>query len=73
MKLTPEQLEAELLQLPPSVRARLADALFESLEEPDAEIDAAWAVEAERRYQELRTGSVNGVPAAEAFAKAWAA
>ena len=32
MKLTPEQLEAELLQLPPSVRARLADALFESLE-----------------------------------------
>jgi putative addiction module component (TIGR02574 family) len=70
MKLTPEQLEAELLQLPRSVRARLAEALLDSLEEADTEIDAAWADESERRYQELRAGSVKGVPAAEALAKA---
>ncbi len=70
MKLTPEQLEAELLQLPPSLRARLAAALLDSLEEADTELDAAWADEAERRYQELQAGSVKGVPAAEALAKA---
>lgn len=70
MKLTPEQLEAELLQLPPSVRARLAEALLDSLEEADTAIDAAWAEEAERRYEELRAGTVKGVPVAEALAKA---
>jgi len=70
MKLTPEQLEAELLQLPPAVRARLAEALLDSLEEADTELDRAWAEEAERRYQELKGGTVTAVPAAEALAKA---
>ncbi len=70
MKLTPEQLEAELLQLPPVVRARLAEALLDSLEEADTELDSAWAQEAERRYQELTSGTVKAVPAAEALAKA---
>lgn len=70
MKLTPEQLEAELLQLPTSLRARLAEALLDSLEEADSEIDLAWANEAERRYQELRSGSVKGISAADALAKA---
>ncbi len=69
MKLTPEQLEAELLQLPPAVRARLAEALLDSLEEADTELDVAWAEEAERRYQELKTGSVGALPAAEALAR----
>jgi putative addiction module component (TIGR02574 family) len=70
MKLTPEQLEAELLRLPPAVRARLAEALLDSLEEADTELDRAWAEEAERRYQELRAGTVTAVPAADAIAKA---
>jgi putative addiction module component (TIGR02574 family) len=73
MKLTPEQLEAELLQLPPAVRARLAEALLDSLEEADTELDRAWAEEAERRYQELKAGTVTAVPAGEAIAKARAA
>jgi putative addiction module component (TIGR02574 family) len=70
MKLTPEQLEAELLQLPPAVRARLAEALLDSLEEADTETDLAWADEAERRYQELKAGAVKGVPVADALATA---
>lgn len=70
MKLTPEQLEAELLQLPPAARARLAEALLDSLEEADTETDLAWADEAERRYQELKAGAVKGVPVADALASA---
>ncbi len=72
MPLTPDQLQAELLNLPPSVRARLAEALLESLEEADAEHDLAWAAETERRYQELKAGVVKGISAEEAFAKAHA-
>lgn len=70
MKVPPEQLEAELLQLPPHVRARLAEALLASLDEADSELDVAWGEEAERRADELRSGQVAPVPAAEAKARA---
>jgi putative addiction module component (TIGR02574 family) len=33
-----------------------------------AEIEAAWAAEAERRLAELRSGTVAGVPADQVFA-----
>jgi len=69
MKVSPERLEAELLQLPPHVRARLAEALIASLEESDTELDIAWGEEAERRAAELRAGSVSPVPADEARAR----
>jgi len=70
MKLSPDQLEAELLQLPPHVRARLAGALLASLDELDSELDVAWADEADRRAAELETGEVKGIPAADARAAA---
>ncbi len=70
MKLTPEQLEAELLQLPQALRARLAEALLDSLEDADTELDLAWAAEANRRYQEIKSGVVKPILATEAVAKA---
>ena len=70
VNLTPDQLQAELLQLPAPVRARLAQALLESLEEPDAELDLAWSTEVQRRYAELKSGAVEAVPAEVAFARA---
>ena len=70
MKVLPEQLEAELLQLPSHVRARLAEALLASLDEQDSELDLAWGEEAERRAAELRSGQVAPVPADEARARA---
>ena len=70
MKVSPEQLQAELLQLPPHVRARLAEALLASLDEPDSELDIAWGDEAERRADELRSGQVQPVPAADARSRA---
>jgi putative addiction module component (TIGR02574 family) len=63
-----QELEAELMKLPSHERARLAEALIASLDEED-EIAEAWAVEAERRYQELRSGAVEGVPAEDVLAR----
>lgn len=54
-----ERLEAELLRLPPSVRAHLARVLADSV--PSADEDAFWAEwgeEAERRYQAVVSGEV---------------
>jgi Putative addiction module component len=54
-----EELEAAVLQLPETGRARLARILLLSLGEP-AEDDAEqiWVEEAERRYQEIQRGEV---------------
>lgn len=61
-----QELESEALKLPSHERARLAEALIASLDEED-EISAAWADEAERRDEDLRSGAVKGVPAEEVF------
>jgi putative addiction module component (TIGR02574 family) len=61
-------IEAEALKLPSHERARLAELLIASLDEED-EWAQAWAAEAERRYEELKSGAVTGVPAEEVFAR----
>ena len=78
MKLNPESIEAQLLHLPPSERARLAELLLASLDARDSDVltpaeqtavDAAWLAEAERRAADLISGVVAGVPAAEVYAE----
>jgi hypothetical protein len=57
---------------PPADRARLAVRLLASLEETAEsaeEIERLWIVEAERRFQELRGGVVQGIPARQVFAE----
>ena len=63
-----QELEAEVLKLPSRERARLAEVLIASLDEED-EIAQAWANEAERRYEELRSGTTKSIPAEEVFAR----
>lgn len=47
------------LALPPQLRATLAEELLRSLDAvQQAEIDAAWAEEAEQRVQEIEQGTV---------------
>lgn len=61
----------QALQLSPEDRARLALQLLASLEESGEsaeEIEKLWIAEAERRFQELRSGVVQGIPAGEVFA-----
>jgi len=61
---TKEDIEAAALQLPERERARLAELLLASLDEED-EIASAWADEAERRFEELKSGTTKALPADE--------
>lgn len=64
-------LEAAALLLPPSERAKLAERLLASIdnEDQDAEIEAAWAAEIERRVKAFEAGEYEEIPAEQAFAE----
>ena len=64
-----EVLAAQLLTWPTSDRARLAALLLASIEPSDADVDATWDVEVDRRAAELDAGHVRGIPAADVFAE----
>ena len=68
MDITRETLEAELLSLPRSERARLVELLQESLDTPE-ESDQAWEEELDRRWQDYVDGKTQAVPAKEALAR----
>jgi Putative addiction module component len=59
-----DTLEAEVLKLPAGARSHLLDRLIASLG-IDAEIEGAWALEAERRDVEINEGKVSTVPGNE--------
>lgn len=57
-----DELLAQVLLLPRPERARLAEELLSSLEEPDdQEVAAAWAADLERRSREVAGGKVETV------------
>lgn len=62
-----EELIEEAVSLPVEERARLAECVLQTLNAPDAEIDAAWAAEARRRLEELRSGQVEAIPGEVVF------
>jgi Putative addiction module component len=65
-----EQLTEELMALPSLSRALLAEKLVESLEfDTDPTIQAAWVVEAKKRRDQVRDGSVQPIPGEEALAQ----
>lgn len=70
MSRTLEQIADEVLRLPEESRARLMERLLSSFEEQDDEgIARAWVEEAERRDDEMSSGSEKGLPAQEVFSK----
>lgn len=68
MSTTVEELEAEVLQLPAEIRARLVERLIASLD-VDPEVEEAWATEIERRNSEIERGAISLLPGAETLAK----
>lgn len=71
MSLNLKQIEAEVLQLPESERARLVKSLLLSLGEGGEEdVEGVWADEAERRYQEIASGEVIPLSSDEVMAEA---
>ena len=56
-----DRLLAEVLRLPRTERARLAEEVLSSLEESEEEVVAAWSRELERRSREISEGRVQAV------------
>ena len=64
-------LEQKVLRLRATQRARLARVLLESLDgEAEDDVEAAWAAEAKRRVEELRSGRVKGRTSVQVQARA---
>jgi hypothetical protein len=64
-----EDITEEALALPSEARALLADRLVESLDPAeDGYIHDLWVLEARTRLEQLRSGSVQAIPGAEAVA-----
>lgn len=66
--MTVEQFEAEVLKLPRSIRAHLAERLIASLDE-DSEIEQAWEDVAESRYRRYLAGEEETTSAVQALAE----
>ena len=66
MMSTYEEIMSAALALPPDSRAMLVEHLLQSLDAEDqAQIDALWAEEAERRDAEIEHGKVDPIPGEE--------
>lgn len=63
------QILEDALQLTPTDRAVVVERLLASLDRPDAQIDALWAVEAESRIAAYEAGRVTAYEAEEVFAE----
>ena len=70
MATTLEQVAEQAMALPTESRAQLADLLVESLDRDElGQIEQLWLVEAKRRRDEVRSGTVSTVPGEEALRK----
>lgn len=63
------ELSARASALSPEDRARLAEELLASLDPHDTEVEAAWDEELRRRIDEVERGTVQLIPADQAFAQ----
>ena len=66
---TAERLRQEVLQLPNPECAELAYCLIRSLDEDDAELQAAWEAELERRWRDMESGNAPAEPTEAVFAE----
>lgn len=70
MSLTLEQITSEAMHLSVASRAELAEKLVESLDFSENEdLQKAWASEAIRRREDVRSGRVQTIPGEQVFAE----
>ena len=62
-----KKLLEEVLELPREDRAALANDVLASLDEPTEDVEAAWAVEIERRVRDVEEGNVKLIPSEDVF------
>jgi Putative addiction module component len=68
MTATIDDLEAQVLQLEPEERARLARKLIASLD-ADPAVEEAWAVEVERRHAQIESGQARWLDGPDTLAR----
>jgi putative addiction module component (TIGR02574 family) len=64
-----EELSQKARALPAEDRVRLAEELLATVQEVDAEVEAAWEDEIRRRIAEIDSGTAKLIPADEVFAE----
>ncbi|MBA4326752.1 MAG: addiction module protein [Polaromonas sp.] len=69
MSQTAEALSAQALQLPPDERLALVEHLLDSLDVPDASLEALWTAEANDRLAAYRRGEIRAIPLSDVLAK----
>ncbi len=57
----------EIISLPTEERARIAEALLQSLNPHDDAVTAAWLPDADRRRNEISSGQVQAISAEQVF------
>ena len=68
--MTVDELKTQVLSLSERDRAEFARLLIASLDdENEDDINAAWVTELERRSNEIKSGAVKGIPAADVYAE----
>jgi putative addiction module component (TIGR02574 family) len=70
MQASLEQVQRQAQALAPEDRAKLAEAMLESIQTPISEIEAAWAEEIEARVAAFDRGETSTYPAEDVFAEA---
>ncbi len=66
---TAEALSAQAAQLPPAERMEVVERILDSLDQPDATLDALWAKEADDRLTAYRRGEIKAVALSDVIAK----
>jgi putative addiction module component (TIGR02574 family) len=64
-----EALSAQVAQLPPAERMEVVEHILDSLDQPDASLDALWAKEADDRLAAYRRGEVKALALSDVIAK----
>ena len=69
MPVSAKTLSAQAMQLPPEERLALVDELLDTLDVPNAALDALWAKETESRLAAYRRGEVQALAMSDVIAK----
>lgn len=69
MTTSAEALSAQAAKLPPEERLEVVERILDSLDQPDATLDSAWAHEADERLAAYRRGEIEAVALSEVIAK----
>lgn len=66
---TAEALSAQAAKLPPQERMEVVERILDSLDQPDAALEALWAQEADDRLAAYRRGEIKAVALSDVIAK----